>query len=92
MEFDISINMAAVWDESFVPFLMDNVECSSGTSDFLNCPTADGENCGHAENVIITCLEPDDDIPTVLPTTTEAFTTERSTVTATNAPTTTPGL
>ena len=91
MEFDTSFYMDNVWSEDEIPFLMDNVDCSSGTSDFLNCPTLP-ENCGHTENVIITCLEPDDDIPTVLPTTTEAFTTERSTVTATNAPTTTPGL
>ena len=33
---------------------MDNVQCSGDESNFLSCSYGD-ENCGHSENIIITC-------------------------------------
>ena len=42
------------WSESEIPFLMDNVECESASTNFLSCSSS-AENCDHTENVLLTC-------------------------------------
>ena len=34
---------------------MDDVDCRSSTTDFINCFYTSDENCNHSENIIITC-------------------------------------
>ena len=62
--------MSNTWSESEIPFLMDNVDCGSGSTIFLSCSRTnhtddgfddsdnyDNENCYHDENVLLTCFE-----------------------------------
>ena len=45
------------WSEPEIPFLMDDVECGSASTNFLSC-SSNGwglHDCGHNENVILTC-------------------------------------
>ena len=42
------------WSENEIPFLMDDVGCSSSEGNFIECSTST-ENCGHSENVLLTC-------------------------------------
>ena len=44
------------WSEPEIPFLMDNVECGSGSTNFTSC-SSEAENCDHNENVLLTCFE-----------------------------------
>ena len=46
--------MSSIWSESEIPFLMDNVECESASTNFLSCSSS-AENCDHTENVLLTC-------------------------------------
>ena len=51
--------MSSRWSEAEIPFLMDNVECDSASTNFLSC-SSNGwgvENCLHSENVVLTCSE-----------------------------------
>ena len=43
--------------EVFVPIWMDNVKCSSSSTNFLQCshPGWGEENCSHAEDILLTC-------------------------------------
>ena len=46
------------WSEQEIPFLMDDVECGSASTNFLSC-SSNGwgvENCGHSENVFLACF------------------------------------
>ena len=43
------------WSEPEIPFLMDDVECESASTNFLSC-SSDAENCVHTENVLLTCF------------------------------------
>ena len=43
------------WSETEIPFLMDNVECDSASTNFLSC-SSNAENCGHSENVLLRCF------------------------------------
>ena len=54
-----SISIADRWSEDEIPFLKDDVNCTSATTNFLSCPSNDwgDENCDHNENVLITCFE-----------------------------------
>ena len=48
------------WSEPEIPFLMDDVECESGSTMFLSCSTSTrsgSENCNHSQNVLLTCFE-----------------------------------
>ena len=38
-----------------VPTLMDDVACPTNTTDFLQCTIVDEENCGHSEDVLLSC-------------------------------------
>ena len=49
-------NMVNRWSEPEIPFLMDNVECDSASTNFLSCSSSD-ENCDHSENVLLTCYD-----------------------------------
>ena len=47
------------WSEPEIPFLMDDVECESGSTNFLSCSsstTSGSENCDHTDNVLLTCF------------------------------------
>ena len=48
------------WSVTQIPFFMDNVNCSSSVSNFLNCPQPEGfpGACGHIENILLTCGPP----------------------------------
>ena len=43
------------WSETEIPFLMDNVECGSASTNFLSCSSIP-EDCSHGENVLLTCV------------------------------------
>ena len=45
------------FSESEVPILMDDVNCASSSTNFLTCehPGWGKENCGHSEDVLLTC-------------------------------------
>ena len=43
------------WSEPEIPFLMDDVECESASTNFLSCSSS-AEDCGHNENVLLTCF------------------------------------
>ena len=51
-----SFSMLDAWSEPEIPFLMDNVECGSATTNFTSC-SSQAEDCDHAENVLLTCFE-----------------------------------
>ena len=56
--FDYSYDMP--WLESEIPFLMDDVQCQSDSTNFLSCEDYYpyyGEDCSHSENVLLTCFE-----------------------------------
>ena len=42
------------WSEPEIPFLMDNVECESASTNFLSCRSS-AEDCDHTENVFLAC-------------------------------------
>ena len=42
------------WWKYEIPFLMDNVDCESASTNFLSCSSS-AEDCGHHENVALTC-------------------------------------
>ena len=42
------------WTKPDVPFLMDNVQCGSASTNFLSCSSS-AENCDHHENVFLAC-------------------------------------
>ena len=46
--------VSADWSEPEIPFLMDDVECESASTNFLSCRSS-AEDCGHHENVVLTC-------------------------------------
>ena len=58
--FCTQIDMRNTWtNETEIPLWLDNVECESGSSDFLSC-SSNGwgdENCSHQENILLTCFE-----------------------------------
>ena len=43
------------WALNEIPFLMDDVGCTSSEGNFLECSRADTHNCQHSENVLLTC-------------------------------------
>ena len=43
------------WSESEIPFLMDDVQCESASTNFLSCPSSGSEDCAHSENVLLSC-------------------------------------
>ena len=45
------------WSESAIPFWMDNMGCSSGSTNFFDCSFAGwgNEDCGSSEYVLLTC-------------------------------------
>ena len=42
------------WSEPEIPFLMDDVECESASTNFLSCSSRT-EDCDHTENVLLIC-------------------------------------
>ena len=52
--------MSDKWSEPEIPILMDNVNCASNSTDFLSCESNGfgNHNCGHNENILLTCFEP----------------------------------
>ena len=47
------------WSEPEIPFLMDNVECASASTNFSSCSRSSySENCNHYENVLLKCFTP----------------------------------
>ena len=42
------------WSKTEIPFLMDDVQCESASTNFLSCSST-ASDCGHAENVLLTC-------------------------------------
>ena len=44
------------WSEPEIPFLMDDVECESSSTNFTSCSSS-AEDCNHEENVFLTCFE-----------------------------------
>ena len=51
--FESSYDMTE-WSEPEIPFLMDNVECGSTSTNFLSCSSS-AEDCSHTENVLLKC-------------------------------------
>ena len=51
--FESSYDMTE-WSEPEIPFLMDNVECWSASTNFLSCSSS-AEDCTHTENVLLKC-------------------------------------
>ena len=53
-----SISIADRWSEDEIPFLKDDVNCTSPATNFLSCPSNDwgDEDCNHSENVLLTCF------------------------------------
>ena len=49
-----TVRQISYWSEPEIPFLRDNMNCKSTTSDFLSCEYW-SEDCDHSENVLITC-------------------------------------
>ena len=49
-----TVSQSSYWTESEIPFLRDDMNCGSTTSDFLTCGY-DAENCSHRENVLLIC-------------------------------------
>ena len=49
-----TIDQGDFWTESEIPFLRDDMDCRSFTSDFLSCGYSP-ENCRHTENVLVIC-------------------------------------
>ena len=47
------------WSETEIPILMDNVNCASNSTNFLSCENNGFgiHNCGHNENVLLSCFE-----------------------------------
>ena len=43
------------WSESEIPFLMNEVECESASTNFLSCSSI-AEDCTHSENILLTCF------------------------------------
>ena len=44
------------WSVSEIPILMDDVECESASANFFLCSTrGTGNDCGHNENVFLSC-------------------------------------
>ena len=54
-----TVNMRDKWSEAEIPILMDNVNCASNSTNFLSCANNGfgNHNCGHDENVLLTCFE-----------------------------------
>ena len=44
------------WSEPEIPFLMDDVECGTASTNFPSCSSS-AENCNHSENIFLTCIE-----------------------------------
>ena len=51
-----TIDMGNSWSEPEIPFSMDDVECESASTNFLSCTSSADDNCGHYENVLLTCF------------------------------------
>ena len=43
------------WSEAEIPFLMDEVQCESASTNFLSCSSS-AVNCAHTRNVLLTCF------------------------------------
>ena len=54
-----TVNMRDKWSGAEIPIWMDNVECESNSTNFLSCENNGfgNHNCGHDENVLLTCFE-----------------------------------
>ena len=46
------------WELNEIPILMDEVACLSSESNFFDCQREHTHNCGHNENVLLTCESP----------------------------------
>ena len=44
------------WSEPEIPFLMDDVECGTASTNFSSCSSS-AEDCNHWENIFLTCIE-----------------------------------
>ena len=44
------------WSEPEIPFFMDEVDCESDWTNFLSCSSTSNHDCGHSENVLLTCF------------------------------------
>ena len=51
--------MSDTWSQSEIPIWLDEVHCSSNSSNFLSCGSNGFGNhdCGHSENILLTCFE-----------------------------------
>ena len=50
--------MLDTWSDTEIPILMDNVDCGSGSTNFLSCSSrAADEFDSHMENIFLTCFE-----------------------------------
>ena len=50
-----TIDKTNTWSEDEIPFLMDDVQCDSTSTNFLSCSSS-AEDCSHSENVLLTCF------------------------------------
>ena len=52
--------MSSGWSEDEIPFIVDDVDCDSASTNFLSCSsTAEtySTTCDHSENVFLRCFE-----------------------------------
>ena len=54
-----TIDMSDKWSQAEIPILLDEVRCKSNSTDFFMCEKNEFGNhdCGHSENVLLTCIE-----------------------------------
>ena len=54
-----TIDMSGKWSQTEIPILLDEVSCPSNSTNFLSCQNNGFgiHDCGHSENVLLTCIE-----------------------------------
>ena len=54
-----TVDMSDKWSHSEIPIWLDDVSCPSNSTNFLSCQNNGFgiHDCGHSENVLLTCIE-----------------------------------